>query len=92
MFKCQLELCLCVNVDVLPDIRLCTALAHDLVFGKVGVVGGGYKVVTERMVHILIHFAMLWIKHNILLRQHVHGEPIGCHKLVVSSCEPEHRC
>lgn len=42
-------------MDVLPDIRLGTALAHDLVFGKVGVVGRGDEVVTERLAHILIH-------------------------------------
>lgn len=76
-------------MGVLPDIRLGTALAHDLVFGKVGVVGRGDKVATEWSAHILIHSAMLWIEHNILLRQHIHGETVGCHELVFPSCEPE---
>lgn len=91
-FNTKQSPCLCLGVDVLPDIRLGTALTHDLVSGKVGVVGRGDEVMTERVAHILIHSAMLWIKHNVLLGQHVHCETIGCHELVFPSCDPENRC
>lgn len=41
---------------------------------------------TERATHVLVDSAMLWVIHIILLRQHVHGETIGCHKLVLLGC------
>lgn len=41
---------------------------------------------TEWAAHVLVDSAVLWVIYIILLRQHVHGETIGCHKLVLLGC------
>lgn len=48
--------------------------------------GGGDEVVCQRVRHVLVNSGMLWVKHAVLLRQHVHGETIGRHELVLLGC------
>lgn len=70
----------------LPDVWFCAAVPGQLVLGEVGVVGGGDEVVCQRLCHVLINPCMIRVKRAVFLRQHVHGETIGCHELVLLGC------
>lgn len=74
------------SYSFLPNVWLCAAVPGQLVLGKVGVVGGGDVVVCQWMFHVLVNPSMFRVKHTVLLRQHVHGETIGCHELVLLGC------
>lgn len=76
----------------LPDVGLGAAVSSQLVLGEVGVVGGGDEVVSQRLSHVLVNSAVLGVEHTVLLGQHVHGEAVGSHELVLLGCpgEKEH--
>lgn len=46
---------------------------------------------TEWAAHVLVDSAVLWVIHIILLRQHVHGETIGRHKLILLGCKRQNK-
>ena len=69
-----------------PDVRLCAAGPSQLVLSEVGVVGGGDEVVCQWVFHVLVNPSMFRVQHTVLLRQHVHGETIGGHELVLLGC------
>lgn len=80
----------CVQVVVLmccvPDIRLYAAVPGQLVFSEVGVMRRGNEVMGQGPGHILVDPCMVRVKHSILVGQHVHGETIRCHEVVLLSC------
>lgn len=77
----------CVRLySFLPDVWLCAAVPCQLVLGEVCVVGGGDEVVCQWVLHVLVNPGMLWVKYTVLLRQHIHGETIGGHELVLLGC------
>lgn len=67
----------------LPDVCLCAAVSCQLVLSEIGVMGGRDEVVCQRASHVLVNPSMLRVEHTVLLRQHVHGESIGGHELVL---------
>lgn len=48
--------------------------------------GGGDEVVCQWVFHVLVNPSMFRVQHTVLLRQHVHGETIGGHELVLLGC------
>lgn len=70
----------------LPDVRLRAAVSGQLVLGEVGVVRGRDKVVSQRLPHVLVNSGVVRVENAVLLRQHVHGESIGGHELVLLGC------
>lgn len=68
---------------VVPDIRLGAAGAGHLVFGEVGIMRRRDVVVRQRSAHVLIHVSVIWVKHIILFREHVHGETILGHEQIL---------
>lgn len=73
----------------LPDVGLCAAVSSQLVLGEVGVMGGRDEIVCKRVRHVLVNSGMLCVEHTVLLGQHVHGESVGSHELVLLSCTAE---
>ena len=78
--------CVCVCRVVIPDVWLCAAVTCHLVLGEVCVVRGGDKIMCHRMGHILIDSGMVRVEHIIFLGQHIHGEAILSHQLVILGC------
>lgn len=70
----------------LPDVRLRAAVSGQLVFGEVGVVRGRDEVVSQRSPHVLVNSGVVRVENAVLLRQHVHGESVGGHELVLLGC------
>lgn len=70
----------------LPDVRLRAAVSSQLVLGEVGVVRGRDEVVSQRSPHVLVHSGVVRVENTVLLRQHVHGESVGGHELVLLGC------
>lgn len=81
---------MCHLMMFIPDIWLGAAGTGDLVLGKVGVVRRGDKVVGQGPAHVLVDSGMVRVNHIILLGQHVHGETILGHELVLLSCNKWH--
>ncbi len=40
-------------------------------------------VVCQRSHHVLIHASVIWVKHIVLFREHVHGETILGHEQIL---------
>lgn len=70
----------------LPDVRLRAAVSGQLVLGEVGVVRGRDEVVSQRPSHVLVNSGVVRVESAVLLRQHVHGESVGGHELVLLGC------
>lgn len=70
----------------LPDVRLRAAVSGQLVLGEVGVVRGRDEVVSQRPSHVLVNSGVVRVEGAVLLRQHVHGESVGGHELVLLGC------
>ena len=49
-----------------PDVSFHTALPSELVLHQVGVVGGGDKVMAQRLVHVLEDASPLWVEDGAL--------------------------
>ena len=71
----------------LPDIGIQGALADQLVPSEVSVVRRRDEVVTQRLVHILVHRRVYLVKHTTVFRLHVSVESLECHASVLSSCQ-----
>lgn len=69
----------------LLDVGLCAAASFELVLHQVGVVGGGNKVMVERLGHVLVHFLMGGVKYKPLLLMQVHQETVFGHVLLLLS-------
>lgn len=72
--------------SVLPDVRLRAAVSRQLVLGEVGVVRGRDEVVCQRAPHVLVNSRVVGVEHRVLPGQHVHGESVGGHELVLLGC------
>ena len=40
----------------------------------------------QRVAHVLVHHVVLGVQEAVLLGQHVHGEAVGGHQLVLLGC------
>lgn len=47
---------------------------------------GRDEVVRQRLSHVLVNSGVVRVENAVLLRQHVHGEPVGGHELVLLGC------
>lgn len=74
-----------------PDVRLSAAGAGDLVLGEVSVVRRGDEVVSQRAAHVLVDSGVVGINQIVLPGQHVHGESILGHEVVLLSCNKRQR-
>lgn len=70
----------------LPDVCLCAAVSCQLVLSEIGVVGGRDEVVCQWVFHVLVNPSVFRVENTVLLRQHVHGESVGGHELVLLGC------
>lgn len=70
----------------LPDVRLGAAGAGDLVLGQVSVVRRGDEVMGQGPAHVLVDHGVVGVEDVVLLGQHVHGEAVLGHELVLLSC------
>lgn len=74
------------TISFLPDVWLCAAVSSQLVLSEVGVVGGRDEVVCQWVFHVLVNPSMFRVDYTVLLRQHVNGESVGGHELVLLGC------
>lgn len=70
----------------LPDIGLCAAWTCELVFHEIGIVRGGHKVVTERLSHVLVNFAVEGVEYIPIIGEQVHQETILGHCITPLGC------
>lgn len=47
---------------------------------------GRDKVVSQRLPHVLVNSGVVRVENTVFLGQHVHGESIGGHELVLLGC------
>lgn len=80
----------CLCLARIPDVWLGAAGAGNLVLGKVSVVGRGDEVVGQRAAHVLVDSGVVRVEHIVLLGQHIHGETVLGHELVLLSCNEWH--
>lgn len=73
-------------MSFLPDVRLRAAVSRQLVLGEVGVVRGRDEVVCQRAPHVLVNSRVVGVENTVLPGQHVHGESVGGHELVLLGC------
>lgn len=58
-----------------PSIHVCLGVGQQLISSQVGVVGRGYEIVTQRLIHVLVDLIVLRVEHITDWAPHVAGEP-----------------
>lgn len=58
-----------------PSIHVRLGVGQQLISSQVGVVGRGYEIVTQRLIHVLIDLVVLRVEHITDWAPHVAGEP-----------------